>query len=84
MDERFPTLIPRYNTSMLRIIFYTIIAVLILSFFGISLQGIVHSPASQANFDYVWSLVVAGFNYVVNFFAGIVGWFKAAIAGTFD
>jgi hypothetical protein len=59
---------------MLRIIFYTIIVVLILSFFGISLESIIHSPTGEANFSYLWDLVLAGFRIVAGFFAAIFAW----------
>ena len=44
---------------MLRLIFWLFILLLGLSFFGISIQSIINSPAGQANFGYVihWVLV---------------------------
>ncbi len=50
---------------MLKVIFWIIGAVLILSFFGISLQSLVHAPTTQANFAFVWQLVLAGWNQLV-------------------
>jgi len=42
---------------MLRTIFWILVLLLALSFFGISLQAIVNSPAGQANFAYISSLL---------------------------
>jgi hypothetical protein len=69
---------------MLRIIFYTIIIVLFLSFFGISLQNIIHSPTGTANFGYIGELVLSGFRFVVNFIGGIIMWFQGVIHGGFS
>jgi len=51
---------------MLRIIFYIVVLVLALSFFGISLQSIIHSSAAQANFSYLWQLITDGFHSLLN------------------
>ncbi|HVX90467.1 MAG TPA: hypothetical protein VHC20_02400 [Candidatus Paceibacterota bacterium] len=59
---------------MLHILFYTIIVILVLSFFGISLQSIVHSPQAQANFDYLWGLVLLGWHYVLGFYNLFIDW----------
>lgn len=64
---------------MLRIIFYAIIAVLILSFFGISIQSVIHSPAGQANFGYLGDLVISGFHFIVDFIVGGITWLKSLI-----
>ncbi len=50
---------------MIKLIVYIIVALLALSFFGISLQQIVQGPTAQANFHYVFDLAVLGFNYLV-------------------
>ena len=52
---------------MVKIIILVVIAVLILSFFGITIQSIVESPAGQANFGYIWQLVMTGWDWFVNF-----------------
>jgi hypothetical protein len=39
---------------MLKVIWWSFILILALSFFGISLQAIINSPAGQANFNYVY------------------------------
>ena len=52
---------------MLRIIILAIIALLVLSFFGISLRAIIESPAGQENFAYVWNLIVTAALWVWQF-----------------
>ncbi|MBI5405479.1 hypothetical protein HY972_00360 [Candidatus Kaiserbacteria bacterium] len=42
---------------MFKLIFWMLILLLALSFFGISLQAIVNSPAGQANFSYLLDLL---------------------------
>ncbi|MBA3789057.1 hypothetical protein H0X32_01520 [Patescibacteria group bacterium] len=51
---------------MLKIIFWTIIIVLFLSFFGISIQSLFHAPLTQANFGFVWQIVLAVWNFIVS------------------
>ncbi len=55
----------RYTLLMLRLIVLIIIGILVLSFFGISLQNLVHSPTTQMNFAFVWQLIVAGWNEIL-------------------
>ena len=50
---------------MFKLIFWILVLVLALSFFGISIQAIVNSPAGQANFNYVFHLVSQGWQWVV-------------------
>jgi membrane-bound acyltransferase YfiQ involved in biofilm formation len=52
---------------MVKILILIVIAILVLSFFGITIQSIVQSPAGQANFAYIWSLIVMGWNWIVTF-----------------
>ncbi|MHB1163071.1 MAG: hypothetical protein ACYCZZ_00860 [Minisyncoccota bacterium] len=42
---------------MLKLIFWILVLILALSFFGISLQAIVNSPAGQENFTYIFNLL---------------------------
>lgn len=49
---------------MIKLIIYIVIAILVLSFFGISLQGIIESPAGQANIDFVWNLILIAWNFI--------------------
>jgi hypothetical protein len=53
---------------MLKLIFWIIVGVLALSFFGISLQAIVNSPVGQENFAYLWHLIVLLWQWLVSFF----------------
>jgi len=55
---------------MLKLIFWIVVGVLALSFFGISLQSIINSPAGQENFAYLWQLVVAMWQWFVSFIQG--------------
>lgn len=41
---------------MLKTIFWALVLILALSFFGISIQAIVNSPAGQANLAYLFHL----------------------------
>jgi hypothetical protein len=53
---------------MLRLIFWTVVLILALSFFGISIQAIVTSPAGQENFSYVAELLVKAWRWISGFF----------------
>ena len=43
--------------SFLKFVFWLLVLILALSFFGISIQAIVNSPAGQANFTYLFNLL---------------------------
>jgi hypothetical protein len=70
---------------MLRIVFWTVIIVLFLSFFGISVQSLFENPTTQTNFDFIIGLVEEGWNTIWNFITSIVdtviGVFKSIIPG---
>jgi hypothetical protein len=51
---------------MLRLILIVVIGVLALSYLGISLRGIVDSPAGQENIAFVWQLLQEFWNWLVN------------------
>ena len=57
---------------MLKLIFWIVVGVLALSFFGISLQAIITSPMGQANLGFLWTLVVEGWNIIVQFFTSLL------------
>lgn len=57
---------------MLRLILLVVIIILVLSFFGISLQSLFHTPATQANFGFVWQLLLNAWNIFLQFFNGVV------------
>ncbi len=48
---------------MFRLAFWVFILFLALSFFGISVQAIINSPAGQQNFAYLAYLIVFGINW---------------------
>jgi hypothetical protein len=52
---------------MFKLIFWILVGVLALSFFGISLQSIVNSPAGQENFAYLWHVLVSLWNWLTSF-----------------
>jgi hypothetical protein len=50
---------------MIKLVILIVIALLVLSFFGISLRTLVLSPTAQDNFTFAWSLVMQGWNWLV-------------------
>jgi hypothetical protein len=52
--------------SVFKLIFWTITLVLALSFFGISIQAIVNSPAGVANFAYLFHLLSQAWQWLTN------------------
>jgi hypothetical protein len=50
---------------MLKLVLYIIILLLVLSFFGVSLQHVIESPAAQANFKYVGQLLAEGWQLII-------------------
>ena len=52
---------------MIRTVFWFFVLFLALSFFGISIQSIVDSPAGQANIDYIVSLAILFWQWLVAF-----------------
>lgn len=65
---------------MLRIMLYVVVGVLALSFFGISIQSIVYSPAGQENFGYLGELISAGFDIVQGFAGAVFAWFNSLMS----
>lgn len=57
---------------MLRIVFWVIILVLFLSFFGISVESLFESPTTQSNFHFVLGLAGQGWETIWNFISGAV------------
>ncbi len=53
---------------MIRLIIYIVIGLLVLSFFGISLQHLIQSPTTQSNFGYFWELLQQGWQYITEWF----------------
>lgn len=56
---------------MLRLILTIALAVLLLSFFGISIRAVVESPAGQDNIQYVWQLIKDGWETVHLWFSDL-------------
>ncbi len=52
---------------MLKLIFWTFILLLALSFFGISIQKIIMSPAGQANFGFILYWILYAWHWLVAF-----------------
>ena len=57
---------------MLRIIFWTVVVILFLSFFGISVQGLIENPTTQTNFDFILNLVAEGWDTIWGAISGLV------------
>ncbi|MEJ0053242.1 MAG: hypothetical protein WDN10_00745 [bacterium] len=57
---------------MLKLIFWIVVGVLALSFFGISLRAIITSPIGQDNLGFLWMLVVQGWDAIVQFFTSLL------------
>jgi hypothetical protein len=57
---------------MLKLIFWIVVGVLALSFFGISLKSIITSPTGQENFTYLWQLLIAGVHWIASFFTNLI------------
>lgn len=66
---------------MIRIIFWTIIIVLFLSFFGISVQSLFENPTAQTNFGFVLSVAEEGWNTIWGFISGSVMFVVSFIQG---
>lgn len=52
-------------TYMFKLIFWIFVLVLALSFFGISIQAIINSPAGQENFGFIINFFVQGWQWIV-------------------
>jgi hypothetical protein len=66
---------------MLRIIFWVVILVLFLSFFGISIQSLLENPTTQNNFDFILGLVGEGWDTIWGTISGLVVGVIDLIAG---
>jgi len=56
---------------MIKLIIWIVVGLLILSFFGISLQNLVEAPATQNNFDFLLEALSQGFDAIVNWLEGV-------------
>lgn len=50
------------NQGLVRTVLIVLIAILVLSYFGFDIKGIVESPLAQNNIGYVWGFVVGIWN----------------------
>jgi len=50
---------------MFKLIFWLFVLFLALSFFGISIQAIINSPAGQENINYIFNLINQGWQWIV-------------------
>ncbi|MDP2655581.1 MAG: hypothetical protein Q8P17_03550 [bacterium] len=50
---------------MFKLIFWLFVLILALSFFGISIQAIINSPAGQENISYVFNLLAQGWQWII-------------------
>lgn len=57
---------------MIRIIFWAVIVILFLSFFGISVQSLFENPTTQTNFDFVLGLLKEGWQTIWDAISGLV------------
>jgi len=53
-------------SHLIKLILLVIGILLVLSFFGISVQGIIESPAGQANIGFVWGYILIAWNWLVD------------------
>jgi len=54
-------------SHIIKLILLIIAVLLVLSFFGISLQGIIESPAGQANIGFVWNYILIAWDWLMSF-----------------
>lgn len=59
-------------SHLIKLVLLAIVALFVLSFFGISLQGIIESPAGQANLAFVWGYVLIAWDWLSNFVIDLV------------
>ncbi len=57
---------------MVRFIILLIILVLALSYFGISIRGVVESPTGQDNFGFVWANIKEGWDIIVTWITALI------------
>ncbi len=56
---------------MLKLVLYVVIALLVLSFFGVSLQHLVESPTTHGNFSFLGDLLKQGWDALVNLVSSV-------------
>jgi len=56
---------------MVRLVIWIVIGLLALSFFGISLQGLVDNPTNQDNVSFLSQMIRSGWDMILNAFTDI-------------
>jgi|CXWL01.1.fsa_nt_gi hypothetical protein len=56
---------------MFRLIVWIVVGVLALSFFGISLENLLHSPTTESNFQFLFTILEDGWGTLTDWVAGI-------------
>lgn len=59
-------------SHIIKLILLVVVVLFILSFFGISLQSIIESPAGQANIAFVWGYVLIGWEWLWGFIKDVI------------
>lgn len=65
---------------MLHLIFWAFVLLLALSFFGISIQAIIMSPAGQENVHYLTSLFMQGWQWLQELFHTILAFIQSLLS----
>lgn len=60
---------------MVRLIIWVVVGLLALSFFGISLRGLVENPTNQDNLSFVFAMVESGWHMILAWLSTIPDWF---------
>lgn len=68
---------------MVRLIIWIVVALFVLSFFGISLQHLVESPTTQNNFSFFVSLLEEGWDNLLAWLTAIISPIVEPIASFF-
>ena len=66
---------------MVRLIITTVIIILVLSFFGISIRGILESPTGKDNLTFVFQIIHTGWNILEGYVVAI--WHNILAIGDF-
>jgi hypothetical protein len=66
---------------MLRIIFWTVVIVVLLSFFGISVQSLFENPQTQSNFGFILGYAQEGWGTIWAAIAGLATTIVTLIQG---
>ena len=66
-------------SSMFKLAFWVFVLFLSFSFFGISVEAIVSSPAGQENFGYLAYLLVTGWQWLVGYVQNLIGQLATAV-----